>query len=135
MKWEALYAARMGQVQPSPIMQLIRVLAERPAINFASGLPDPAGFPVEDIREAVSEILENDWKAGLQYGEAEGYRPLREWVAKDLTARGVSTDVSQVLIVSGSQQGIDLAARALLQPGDVVLTENPSYLAALQVSS
>jgi DNA-binding transcriptional MocR family regulator len=133
MKWEALYAARMGQVQPSPIMQLIRVLAERPAINFASGLPDPAGFPVKDIREAVSEILETDWKAGLQYGEAEGYRPLREWVAKDLTAKGVSTDVSQVLIVSGSQQGIDLAARALLQPGDVVLTENPSYLAALQV--
>ncbi|HSB73207.1 MAG TPA: PLP-dependent aminotransferase family protein [Candidatus Methylomirabilis sp.] len=133
MEWEAKYAKRMGWVQPSPIMQLIRVLAERPAINFASGLPDPAGFPVQEIREGVAEILETDWKAGLQYGEAEGYRPLREWVARDLTLRGVPTDAGQVLIVSGSQQGIDLVARALLQPGDVVLTEDPSYLAALQV--
>lgn len=133
MNWEARYAGRMGGVQPSPIMQLIRVLAERPVINFASGLPDPTGFPVKEIREAVGEILQKDWKAGLQYGEAEGYRPLREWVAKDLTARGVPTDVAQVLIVSGSQQGIDLVARAFLQPGDAVLTEDPSYLAALQV--
>jgi 2-aminoadipate transaminase len=133
MEWEAQYAKRMGRVQPSPIMQLIRVLAERPVINFASGLPDPAGFPLKEIREAVEEILRKDWKAGLQYGEAEGHRPLREWVAKDLTARGVPTEAAQVLIVSGSQQGIDLVARAFLQPGDVVLTENPSYLAALQV--
>ncbi|HSB81847.1 MAG TPA: PLP-dependent aminotransferase family protein [Candidatus Methylomirabilis sp.] len=133
MEWESGYAKRMGEVQPSPIMQLIRVIAERPVINFASGLPDPAGFPVKEIREAVAEILQKDWKAGLQYGEAEGYRPLREWVAKDLTLRGVPTEAAQVLIVSGSQQGIDLVARAFLQPGDVVLTEDPSYLAALQV--
>jgi 2-aminoadipate transaminase len=114
-------------------MDLIRVMGERPVINFASGLPDPAGFPVKALREAAEGILTEDWRAGLQYGEAEGYRPLREWVAADLTSRGVPTETAQVLIVSGSQQGIDLTARALLQPGDVVLTEEPSYLAALQV--
>ncbi|HEU5394380.1 MAG TPA: PLP-dependent aminotransferase family protein, partial [Candidatus Methylomirabilis sp.] len=133
MDWEARYAGRMGRLTPSPIMQLIRVLAERPVINFASGLPDPAGFPAKALGEAAAEVLGEDWRGGLQYGEAEGYRPLREWVAADLTARGVPTETAQVLIVSGSQQGIDLAARALLQPGDVVLTEEPSYLAALQV--
>jgi 2-aminoadipate transaminase len=114
-------------------MQLIRVMGERHVINFASGLPDPAGFPVDVLREGVAAVLAEDWRAGLQYGEAEGYRPLREWVAADLSRRGAPTAASQVLIVSGSQQGIDLVARALLQRGDVVLTENPSYLAALQV--
>jgi 2-aminoadipate transaminase len=123
----------MGQVEPSPIMNLVRVLAERPVINFASGLPDPAGFPVEALHEAAEQVLVEDWRGGLQYGEAEGYRPLREWVAADLTRRGVPTEAAQVLIVSGSQQGIDLVARAFLQPGEVVLTEDPSYLAALQV--
>ncbi len=133
MDWRATYAGRMARVEPSPIMELIRVMGERQVINFASGLPDPAGFPVDALRDAAAAVLAEDWRAGLQYGEAEGYRPLREWVAKELTRRGVPTATGQVLIVSGSQQGIDLVARSLLQPGDVVLTENPSYLAALQV--
>jgi 2-aminoadipate transaminase len=133
MDWEARYAERMGRVTPSPIMDLIRVLAERQVINFASGLPDPVGFPVSLLREGAAQVLTEDWRGGLQYGEAEGYRPLRDWVAADLTARGVPATPGQVLIVSGSQQGIDLVARAFLQPGDVVLTEEPSYLAALQV--
>ncbi len=133
MEWEARYAERMGRVEPSPIMDLIRVLAQRQAINFASGLPDPAGFPVKILRDAAEQTLAEDWRGGLQYGEAEGYRPLREWVAADLTGRGVPAEAAQVLIVSGSQQGIDLVARAFLQRGDVVLTEEPSYLAALQV--
>jgi 2-aminoadipate transaminase len=133
MDWGAAYAARMARVEPSPIMELIRVMGERQVINFASGLPDPTGFPVDALREGAAAVLAEDWRGGLQYGEAEGYRPLREWVAADLSRRGVPTIPNQVLIVSGSQQGIDLLARCLLQPGDVVLTENPSYLAALQV--
>ena len=133
MEWERLYAGRMRRVEPSPIMDLIRVMSQRPVVNFASGLPDPAGFPVKALKEAAEQILTEDWRAGLQYGEAEGYRPLREWVAADLTSRGVPTETAQVLIVSGSQQGIDLVARAFLQPSDTVLTEEPSYLAALQV--
>jgi len=133
MDWEKQYASRMGEVRPSPIMDLIRVMSQRPVINFASGLPDPTGFPVKALQEAAEQVLMEDWRAGLQYGEAEGYRPLREWVAADLTSRGLPTGPEQVLIVSGSQQGIDLVARAFLQPGDIVLTEEPSYLAALQV--
>jgi 2-aminoadipate transaminase len=133
MNWEAMYAARMARVEASPIMELIRVMGTRQAINFASGLPDPAGFPIDALRDSAAAVLAEDWRGGLQYGEAEGFRPLREWVAADLGRRGVPTTASQVLIVSGSQQGIDLVARSLVQPGDVVLTEDPSYLAALQV--
>lgn len=132
MNWESAYATRMNRVQPSPIMDLIRVMGARPVINFASGLPDPAGFPIERLREISAEVLAEDWKGGLQYGEAEGYRPLREWVAADLSARRAPVTADQILITNGSQQGIDLIARALLNPGDVVLTEQPSYLAALQ---
>ena len=133
MNWEAAYAARMARVEPSPIMELIRVMGARRVINFASGLPDPAGFPTDALRDGAAAVLAGDWRGALQYGEAEGYRPLREWVAADLCRRGVPTAPSQVLIVNGSQQGIDLVARGLLQSGDVVLTEDPSYLAALQV--
>jgi 2-aminoadipate transaminase len=132
MNWEGGYAKRMEQVQPSPIMELIRIMGRRQVINFASGLPDPAGFPIERLRQLSAEVLDQDWQGGLQYGEGEGFRPLREWVADDLSAHGVPMTADQVLITSGSQQGIDLIARALLNPGDLVLTENPSYLAALQ---
>ena len=132
MNWEERYARRMQQVQPSPIMELIRIMGQRQVINFASGLPDPAGFPIDRLRQLSAEVLDQDWKGGLQYGEAEGFRPLREWVAADLTARGVPMISDQILITNGSQQGIDLVARALLDPGDIVLTENPTYLAALQ---
>src|SRR3974390_2587367 len=111
MDWEKQYASRRGEVRPSPIMDLIRVMSQRPVINFASGLPDPTGFPVKALQEAADQVLMDDWRAGLQYGEAEGYRPLREWVAADLTSRGLPTGPEQVLIVSGSQQGIDLVAR------------------------
>jgi len=133
MNWEAAYATRMAQVEPSPIMELIRVMGTRRVINFASGLPDPDGFPIAALRDGAAAVLAEDWRGGLQYGEAEGYRPLREWVAADLRRRGAPATPDQVLIVNGSQQGIDLVARSLLQPGDTVLTEEPSYLAALQV--
>jgi 2-aminoadipate transaminase len=132
MNWESAYAKRMAHVLPSPIMELIRVMGTRQVINFASGLPDPAGFPIDRLREISASVLAEDWKGGLQYGEGEGYRPLREWVAADLTRLGVPVTADRVLITNGSQQGIDLIGRALLNPGDVVLTENPSYLAALQ---
>ena len=126
------FADRVRRVQPSPIMAMIRTMGERPLINLASGLPDPAGFPVKALQEAAARLFDEDWRGGLQYGEGEGYRPLREWVAADLTARGVPTEADRVLITNGSQQAIDLVARAFLQRGDVVLTENPTYLAALQ---
>jgi len=104
-------------------------------LSFAGGLPAPELFPVEEIAAAHAEVLARDGRAALQYSTTEGFGPLREWVVARLGRRGIRASVDQVLITNGSQQGIDLAARILLDPGDVVAVENPSYLAALQTFS
>lgn len=126
-------ARRMARVRPSAIMELIKTIAGGDYISFASGLPDPELFPVETLRELADAVLREDGRAALQYGAAEGYGPLRELVAEMLRGRGLHATPDHVLITSGSQQGLDLAARALLDEGACVVLENPSYLAAIQV--
>lgn len=128
-----MFAHRMSRVAPSAIMELIKATADGNYISFASGLPDPALFPVAELRRVTAEVLAEDGPAALQYGPAEGYAPLRELVAELLCARGLRAQPEQVLITTGSQQALDLAARAVLEPGSEVLIENPTYLAALQV--
>jgi 2-aminoadipate transaminase len=113
-------------------MELIKTTAAGEYISFASGLPDPSLYPVELLRELTDDVLTQDGRAALQYGPAEGFPPLREYVAELLRSRGLDATPEHVLITNGSQQGLDLAARALLDPGDRVLLESPSYLAAVQ---
>jgi len=125
-------ASRMSRVTPSAIMELIKTTAAGDYISFASGLPDPTLYPVELLRELSNEVLATDGRAALQYGAAEGYGPLRELVAAMLCDRGLAATPDSVLITNGSQQALDLAARALLDPGDRVALERPSYLAAIQ---
>jgi len=127
-----MLAARMRRVTASAIMELIKTTAGGEYLSFASGLPDPALFPVDLLRELADEVLTRDGRAALQYGPAEGHPPLREFVADLLRGRGLPATPEQVLITSGSQQGLDLVARALLDPGDAVVLESPSYLAAIQ---
>jgi 2-aminoadipate transaminase len=127
-----MFAPRMDRVTPSAIMELIKTAAAGDYISFASGLPDPALFPVDRVREITDEVLARDGRLALQYGPAEGYPPLRELVAGLLRERGLPAGPENVLITNGSQQGLDLAARAFLSPGDGVALENPSYLAAVQ---
>lgn len=122
----------MSRVTPSAIMELIKTTAARDYISFASGLPDPALYPVELLRELTNEVLATDGRAALQYGPAEGYPPLRELVAALLCDRGLAATSDSILITNGSQQALDLAARAILDPGDRVALERPSYLAAIQ---
>jgi 2-aminoadipate transaminase len=103
-------------------------LSEQPGIiSLAGGKPAPDTFPVEALRGAADAVLARDGAAALQYSATEGYRPLREWVAGH---RG--TDVERVTVTTGSQQGLDLAARALVGPGDVVVSAEPGYVGALQ---
>jgi 2-aminoadipate transaminase len=122
----------MERVTPSAIMELIKTTAGGDYISFASGLPDPALYPVDTLRSITDEVLANDGRAALQYGPAEGYPPLREYVAQLLQQRGLPATPEHVLITNGSQQALDLAARALLEEGDLVALERPSYLAAIQ---
>ncbi|NEK64997.1 MAG: aminotransferase class I/II-fold pyridoxal phosphate-dependent enzyme, partial [Xanthomonas perforans] len=109
---------------------------ERPeVISFAGGLPSPATFPVERMRAASDQVLRDAPQAALQYGPTEGYAPLREWVAARLSRDGASIRPSQVLITTGSQQGLDLLGKVFIDEGSKVLVETPSYLGALQAFS
>ena len=128
-------AHRMSRVQASMIRELLK-LTERPDIlSFAGGLPAPEAFPVQAMARAHAEVLAKDGAAALQYGATEGFGPLREWVAQRMTSRGLPCTSEQVLITAGSQQGLDLVGRVLIDPGDVVVVEAPAYLAALQTFS
>ena len=133
MEREPRFAERMSRVAPSAIMELLKTAGTGEYISFASGLPDPALFPVEGLRAAADRVLASDHGGALQYGPAEGYTPLRAWVAERLKSRGFSAAVENVLLTSGSQQALDLAARAFLNSGDAVCIESPTYPAALQV--
>jgi len=126
---------RTSRMTTSAVREILKV-AERPDIlSFAGGLPAPELFPVQEIAAAYADVLAREGQAALQYGVTEGFGPLREWIAHRLGARGVRAEAERLLITNGSQQGIDLAAKVLLDKGDRVIVESPSYLAALQAFS
>src|SRR5690606_23906215 len=92
----------------------------------------PKGFPVDVINAAFDRVLKNSGTSALQYGPTEGYAPLRAWVAEDLKRVGADVSPDEVLIVSGSQQALDMLGKLFIDPGSNVLVESPSYLGALQ---
>jgi 2-aminoadipate transaminase len=127
-----LFANRMKQLRPSTIREILKVTAQPEIISFAGGLPAPELFPVEALRASADVVLSREGSSALQYGPSEGFLPLREWIVDEMERRGAKTSVSEVLITTGSQQVLDLVGKLFLNPGDVVLTENPTYLAAIQ---
>jgi 2-aminoadipate transaminase len=125
-------ARRAERLNPSVIREILK-LSERPGmISLAGGLPSADTFPVEAMREASARVLTDTPREALQYAASEGFEPLREWVATELVAQGLRVDASQVLITTGSQQGLDLAAKVLIDAGSTVAVESPTYLGALQ---
>ena len=125
-------ARRAERMNPSIIREILKV-TERPGIiSLAGGLPSPDSFPVEAMRAACERVLRDAPREALQYAASEGYAPLREWVAAQLAAQGLKADASQVLITTGSQQGLDLVGKVLIDPGSGVAVERPTYLGALQ---
>ncbi len=130
------YASRTRMLRPSAIREILKVTSSPDIISFAGGLPAAEFFPVKEIAEIAAEVLAKDGQAALQYGVTEGYAPLREILSRrigDSLRMQLSPD--DILVLNGSQQGLDLIAKVLLNPGDLVLVENPSYLGALQVFS
>ncbi len=117
----------------SPVRDILALTEQPGIVSFAGGLPAPELFDVAGLREAFAAAL-SDGSAGraLQYSTTEGDPLLRSAIAARLTARGLPTDAGELLITSGSQQALTLVATVLLEPGDRVLVEEPSYLAALQ---
>ena len=122
-------AQRAHKMNPSVIREILKVTEKPGIISFAGGLPSPKTFPVEAFAAACETVLRTDGRAALQYAASEGYRPLCEWVAASMPW-DVSPD--QVLITTGSQQGLDLVAKVLIDEGSAVLVETPTYLGALQ---
>ena len=101
-------------------------------ISFGGGLPSADSFPMESLKEILHDLTNNLSQELLQYGQTEGYDPLREEVVKLMATKGVTATIDDVLITSGSQQGLDLIAKAFINPGDKIVVESPTYLAALQ---
>ena len=122
-------AARAHKMNPSVIREILKVTEKPGIISFAGGLPSPRTFPVEAFAAACETVLRTDGRAALQYAASEGLLALREWIAGQLPW-DVSPD--QVLITTGSQQGLDLVAKVLIDEGSTVLVETPTYLGALQ---
>ncbi|WP_227937891.1 aminotransferase-like domain-containing protein [Alkalihalobacillus deserti] len=127
------FANRVRHLQSSAVRDILKVVGQGNVISFAGGLPDDDLFPLEGLEDAFSRVFKTG-KKSLQYMETEGYRPLREVILQRMQRKGISGFTpEEVLVTTGSQQAIDLFSRIMLSPGDVVLTEDPTYLAALQV--
>ncbi len=129
---ECSFSERATQLTSSAIREILKVTERPDVISFAGGLPAPSGFPVDVVRAAFDKVLVSNGRTALQYGPTEGYAPLRAWVASDLNSKGASVAPENVLIVSGSQQALDLLGKVLIDKGSKVLVETPSYLGALQ---
>jgi len=126
-------AARLRGVRSSPVREILALTARPGVISFAGGLPAPELFDATGLQAAYAAVLQGDAAhKSLQYSTTEGDPALREAVAARLTKRGLPTRADDLLITSGSQQALTLVAAALIEPGDRVLVEEPSYLAALQ---
>lgn len=126
------FSQRALAIQSSAIREILKITERPEVISFAGGLPAPGTFPVERIQSALSQVLARTGGEALQYSTTEGYAPLRQWIAARVGTPEAPVDPDEVLIVSGSQQGLDLLAKVLVDPGDRVLVETPTYLGALQ---
>lgn len=129
MNWNRAFSERTQSMKRSAVRELLKLTAQPEMISFAGGLPAPELFPVEEIKAATATVWETRAASALQYGQTEGLAELRDWVAESHSRPGLSLGRENVLIVSGSQQGLDLIGRILLDEGDEVAVENPSYLA------
>ncbi len=123
---------RAERMNPSIIREILKLTEQPGVISLAGGLPSPDSFPIEAMREASERVLRDTPREALQYAASEGHGPLREWVAQELAGQGLAVEPGQVLITTGSQQGLDLAGKALIDGGSRVAVESPTYLGALQ---
>jgi 2-aminoadipate transaminase len=125
------FASRVDRLKPSDIREILKLTANPEVISFAGGVPDPVFFPVEEMKEITRLILEEKGRQILQYNSTEGLLPLREKIALRMLKIGVKTSPENLLIISGSQQGLDFSARIFLGEGDAVACESPTYAGAI----
>lgn len=125
------YAKRMDNIKASEIRELLKLTQKPQIISFAGGLPAPESFPIEQLIEIGRKVLEETGTQALQYGATEGYQPLRQAISKRMEKVKVDTTAEDILVTSGSQQGLDFAAKIFINPGDIIICESPTYLGAI----
>lgn len=131
-----IFSDRISDVPRSFIREILKVAVDSSVISFAGGLPNRDLFPVEELQAAVNKVFESAGKEVLQYSNSEGYPKLREYISKRyLEKQGLDVAVENILITSGSQQGLDLLGKTFLNEGDDVIIEEPGYLGAIQAFS
>ena len=131
-----LFADRMQHMRPSLVRELLKNAGGPGFISFAGGLPNPKFFQAEALITATEAVLRNDAANVLQYAVSEGYPSLREWIATRYKQRySLDIPIENIMITSGSQQGLDLLGKVLLNPGDVVINERPGYQGAIHALS
>ena len=129
----AKFAERTGRLRASTIREMLKVTQQPDVISFGGGLPAPELFPTREIAECTAEVMDEYGAAALQYGVTEGIPEMRTWVSDRLSHRLQTLfDPTEILIVNGSQQGLDLIGKIFIDPGDHIVLENPSYLGAIQ---
>ena len=126
------YSIAANHLGSSAVRDILKLTQGKDIISLAGGLPSEDHFPMQAVRDAYVKALSSDSSA-LQYGLTEGYAPLRDKIADRLSAQGIPATSSEIVLTTGSQQAIDLLCKIILDPGDTVLVEAPTYLAALQV--
>jgi 2-aminoadipate transaminase len=127
------YSSLARSIKASEIRELLAIIkAKKNVISFAGGIPDPALFPREELAEIAKEVIEIYGNDALQYSETKGVKEVRETLCSFLaTRKSIKCEPENTIITTGSQSALDLVARTLIDPGDIVITENPSYLAAI----
>ena len=125
------FSQRAREMKASDVRELLKLLQMPDMISFAGGLPNPESFPVDVIRQIVCDVLDENGGKALQYGITEGFAPLRESIARRMTRKGMDVGTENVLVVSGSQQVIDLLGKVFVDPNDTIVVSKPTYLAAL----
>jgi 2-aminoadipate transaminase len=125
-------ARRSARLNPSIIREILKVTEKPGILSMAGGLPSADTFPVDAMRAACEKVLTDSPREALQYAASEGFGPLREWVAAKLGSMGLVVGADQVLITTGSQQGLDLVGKVMVDAGAPVAVETPTYLGALQ---
>jgi 2-aminoadipate transaminase len=130
------FSDRIKNIPESFIREILKVSSRPDMISFAGGLPNPNFFPVEKIARAAEKVFSKDGTSALQYWVSEGYLPLRDYIAQWQSVKtGVKISAEDVLMLNGSQQGLDLVGKLFLNPSSDLLVEGPSYLGAIQAFS
>lgn len=129
---EYVYSNKLRELKPSAIREIFKSLTDTEIISFAAGNPSPESFPVSALAELSADIYAKQSSAALQYSITEGYTPLREAIAERQKQKfGIGGDGDTVMVVSGGQQGLELACKVFCNEGDAVICENPSFIGAL----